>query len=406
MPLYSIGKKIVERYVNAGYTAYFAGGWVRDYLMKHPSDDIDIVTNAPVEVTESLFAKTIPVGISFGIIVIVEEGHPFEVATFRKESDHKDGRRPGKIEPATPEEDAKRRDFTINGMFFDPLTETLYDYVNGRSDLQKEIIRAIGNPSDRFLEDRLRMIRAIRYAARFGFAIDPLTIEAILEHKEELFPSVAVERIYQELIKMAKFPRFDEALLLLYKFGLLSIIFPSLPNLSLEELEKNLSLLPSFPPSAPLISKLYELFPTASLEEKLALCDYFKLSKNDRVFTTTYEALKTQKPSEAYDWAELYALPHLETALEILALKHPPSWKEEHLLRKQHLAPHILRIQQHKTLVTAHHLETRGIKPGKEMGLLLKQAERLAVNQNLTTPEEVLPLLFKNFSKEAPSKNL
>src|SRR5690348_7960761 len=129
MPTTSIATKVVKRLANAGHIAYFAGGWVRDFLMKQPSDDIDIATSASIDQTCSLFPKTIPVGVAFGIVIVVEEGHQFEVATFRKDRGYIDGRRPTGIDPATPKEDAQRRDFTINGMFFDPLEEKIYDFV-------------------------------------------------------------------------------------------------------------------------------------------------------------------------------------------------------------------------------------------------------------------------------------
>jgi poly(A) polymerase len=200
---FALAKQIVQTLVKAGFTTYFAGGWVRDYLMNHPSDDIDIATGAPVDVIQNLFPKTIPVGLAFGIVIVVVEEHQFEVATFRKEKGYVDGRRPTHIESATPEEDALRRDFTINGLFWDPLTETLYDYVEGQKDLRSGIIRAIGDPHARFLEDRLRMIRAVRYSTRFNFSIEIETYQAILTHAKSLFPSVAIERIWQEFHKMA-----------------------------------------------------------------------------------------------------------------------------------------------------------------------------------------------------------
>src|SRR3990167_6673565 len=123
----AIARRIVERLKEKGFIAYFAGGWVRDFLMKHPSDDIDIATTASVEEVRALFEKTIPVGIAFGIVIVVEEGHPFEVATFRKERGYLDGRRPTKVEPASPQEDAQRRDFTINGLFYAPTTDDNHD---------------------------------------------------------------------------------------------------------------------------------------------------------------------------------------------------------------------------------------------------------------------------------------
>lgn len=235
---FALAKQIVQTLVKAGFTTYFAGGWVRDYLMNHPSDDIDIATEAPVDVIQKIFPKTIPVGLAFGIVIVVVEGHQFEVATFRKEKAYVDGRRPTHVESATPEEDALRRDFTINGLFWDPLTKTLYDYVEGQKDLTLGIIRAIGDPHARFLEDRLRMIRAVRYSTRFNFTIEIETDQAIIAHAKSLFPSVAIERVWQEFHKIARFGKLDISFLELYRLGLLTTIFPELQKLKLQELEK------------------------------------------------------------------------------------------------------------------------------------------------------------------------
>ncbi|HSX13482.1 MAG TPA: CCA tRNA nucleotidyltransferase, partial [Chlamydiales bacterium] len=216
---------IIDTLTKAGYIAYYAGGWVRDLLLQHESDDIDIATNAPPETIQALFPHTVPLGIAFGIVLVIVEHHQYEVATFRRDVDYADGRRPTKIEFATAIEDAKRRDFTINGMFYDPLQNQILDYVEGQADLKKKIIRAIGNPHERIKEDRLRMIRAIRLACRFNFTIEPQTQEAIRFHAKEIFPAVAIERIYQELTKGHDFKKLPEMLLELHSFGLLETIF-------------------------------------------------------------------------------------------------------------------------------------------------------------------------------------
>src|SRR3989338_2628829 len=136
-------RQIVETLAKAGFVAYYAGGWVRDFLLNHPSDDIDIATNAPPETIQALFPHTVPIGLAFGIILVIIDGKQYEVATFRQDLAYKDGRRPTKIAFATAIEDAKRRDFTINGMFFDPLKEEVLDYVSGKTDLENQVIRAI-----------------------------------------------------------------------------------------------------------------------------------------------------------------------------------------------------------------------------------------------------------------------
>src|SRR3990167_3399243 len=144
---------IIETLAKAGFVAYYAGGWVRDLLLNHPSDDIDIATNAPPETIQALFPHTVPIGIAFGIVLVIIDGHQYEVATFRQDLDYHDGRRPSRVEFTTAIHDAKRRDFTINGMFYDPLKDEILDYVNGRADLEKKVIRAIGNPHERIKED-------------------------------------------------------------------------------------------------------------------------------------------------------------------------------------------------------------------------------------------------------------
>ena len=405
MPQLATATRIVKKLASAGHIAYFAGGWVRDFLMHRSSDDIDIATSASVEEVAKHFPKTIPVGIAFGIIIVVEEGHQFEVATFRTDEPTLDGRRPQGIKPATPKEDAQRRDFTINGLFYDPLTDTLYDYVGGKADIEKGIIKAIGNPHDRFLEDRLRMMRAVRYSTRFNFPIDPSTISAILDHAKSLFPSVAIERVFLEFKKMSLFSHFDQGLILLHKLGLLPTIFPDLSNLSIEEIEKRLLPLQHFPKNAPTIAELLELFPNDSLDKLIKLCEYLKLSNPDKQLVQYLHHAKTllrmpkdwQENLELIEWAHLYANPHASLAIDIMAAHLPSSEKtsflEEHATRRSVLEKAITRIQSHHPLLSAEHLIQAGISPGKHLGLLLKEAEKLSVNHNLEDPQEVLALL-------------
>jgi poly(A) polymerase len=263
---------IVKKLVRAGFIAYFAGGWVRDHVMGHDSADIDIATSAaPLEIMD-LFPNTILVGLAFGVVIVVIEGHQFEVATFRKDLHYINGRKPEGIELSTPEEDALRRDFTINGLFYDPLEHIIHDYVHGIEDIKKGIIRTIGNPHERFFEDRLRMLRAFRFSARFGFAIDPVTQQAIKENANKFFPAVAMERVWQEFNKMASYPRFDQAIVEMHRLELLDEIFPELRGLHLKELRHFVSAYAHFPKSCPTILYLMELFPALSLEQKISNC--------------------------------------------------------------------------------------------------------------------------------------
>lgn len=399
---------VVKKLQDAGHTAYFAGGWVRDYLMKHPSDDIDIATSASVEQVQSLFTKTIPVGVAFGIVIVVEEGHQFEVATFRKDRGYVDGRRPIGIDPATPQEDAQRRDFTINGLFFDPIQQKIYDFVGGEKDIKRGVIRAIGNPQERFSEDRLRMMRAVRYSTRFNFPIESDTLQAILSQAETLLPAVAMERVWQEFKKMSQFSHFDTGLITLHQLRLLPTIFPKLSGLPVEEIQKRVLPIERFPQGAPPIAQLLELFPNSSLEDLLNLCDYLKLSRADKEFVEFYHRAlhllsfpdRWKEKLEPVEWAYFYANPHSEVVLRIVAARFSRSdsekFIEDHTKQRQLLKQPILRIQTQNPLVRADHLAAEGIKPGKTMGLLLKEAERISVNQGIENQQTIIEILKKS----------
>ena len=189
---------VIQKLVDAGYQAVIAGGWVRDKIMGVESNDIDIATNATPDQVEALFEKTIPVGKSFGVVNVIEDSIEYEVATFRKDSAESDGRRPDSVTFGTMEEDSKRRDFTINGMFYNPIKDEIIDYVGGQKDIKDGIIRFIGNPLDRINEDRLRMLRAVRFAIKFDFIIET---DFISKHGHKIF-DISYERIRDELVKM------------------------------------------------------------------------------------------------------------------------------------------------------------------------------------------------------------
>lgn len=397
---YNAALSVVRHLTKAGHTAYFAGGWVRDFLLRHPSDDIDIATSAPVEAIQALFPKTIPVGIAFGIIIVVFEGHSFEVATFRSDLDYIDGRRPTGYVAASAEEDAQRRDFTINGMFYDPHHERVLDYVGGRADLEAGTIRAIGKAETRFAEDRLRMIRAIRYASRFGFAIEDETAAAIQSHAQDLFPSVAIERVWNELVKMGPL---RGPLVMLAEYGLLGVIFPELAALPPSDIAERCRPLDRFPQHAPPIALILELFPNASAKERLDLCLYLKLSRADQAFVEAYTTILPYIRGELQwgkrEWAHAYANPHFETllAIHLAHIDHPEPAQKHHADVMHALAEPIRRIREGDPLVTAGHLAERGVEPGPEMGRLLKEAERLSIEEGLQTPDAVIRRLLTNW---------
>lgn len=164
--------EIARRLQQSGYEAYFVGGCVRDFILEKDSSDYDIVTSAlPNQVIE-LFPHTVTIGAKFGVVAVVMENHPYEVATFRSDDVYEDGRHPSNVKFSSAKEDVFRRDFTINGLLMDPTRGEIFDYVNGRADIERKIIRTIGDPDSRFSEDYLRMLRAIRFTANLGFEIE------------------------------------------------------------------------------------------------------------------------------------------------------------------------------------------------------------------------------------------
>jgi poly(A) polymerase len=213
---------------NNGFEAVFAGGCVRDELLGRTPKDYDIATNALPDEVEALFPRTVPIGKAFGVIAVVNGRQTVEVATFRREAGTVDGRHPKTVAFCAAREDALRRDFTINGMFRDPVSNTLHDYVGGRNDLKKRVVAAIGDPEERFREDHLRMLRAIRFSHTLGFTLDSATESAILM-LAPLISRISAERIEQELTRiLTESLRPGDALKHLLEINLLEHILPEL----------------------------------------------------------------------------------------------------------------------------------------------------------------------------------
>ncbi|MCZ2075560.1 MAG: CCA tRNA nucleotidyltransferase [Bryobacteraceae bacterium] len=221
-----LAANIVRTLRQSGYSAYLVGGCVRDLLLGIEPKDLDVATNATPSDVLRLFPRAQPVGAHFGVILVPENGAKVEVATFRSDHAYHDGRRPGRVEFETdPKRDVLRRDFTINAMLMDPDTKEVLDFVGGRQDLESGIIRAIGEPEQRFREDHLRMLRAIRFSARFNFAIDENTMRA-MESLAPLIRHVSAERVRDELTRMLTEGGARRAFELLDGSGLLTQVLP------------------------------------------------------------------------------------------------------------------------------------------------------------------------------------
>lgn len=223
---------IVEKLQKKGYQAYWAGGCVRDMLLGITPKDFDIATSAKPEEIEALgeegmFDKTIPVGKKFGVVSVIVNGHYFEIATFRSDASSSDGRRPDAIIFTDAEEDARRRDFTINAMFYDPIADKIYDYVGGQKDLDEKLIRFIGDPETRIKEDYLRILRAIRMKNTFQFQYHPETYKAIKKNAEYV-TQISAERIADELNKMILSPHPRTAFEEMEDTGVLQMLMPEM----------------------------------------------------------------------------------------------------------------------------------------------------------------------------------
>lgn len=221
---------IAARLRERGHIAYFAGGSVRDLLRGVAPKDIDIATDATPAEVQKIFQRTYAVGAHFGVIVVLQDEMQFEVATFRSDGAYVDGRRPAEVHYSTPQEDAARRDFTINGMFFDPVAEEVIDFVGGRADLAAGVIRAIGDPAQRFAEDRLRLLRAVRFATTLEFQIDPATWEALVQNAPAI-TEISAERIREELVRIFMSPHRVRGWDLLDASGLMRVVLPELETL-------------------------------------------------------------------------------------------------------------------------------------------------------------------------------
>ncbi len=224
--------RIVKELKDKGHAAYFVGGAVRDALLGKSLKDIDIATSAKPDEIVALFPRTHLIGAAFGIVNVVVDDHPYEVATFREERDYLDGRHPETVKYTdNPELDAQRRDFTINGLFLDPLEDRVLDFVGGVEDLRRGQLRAIGDADARMREDYLRMLRAVRFAARFDFELCPDVVEAIKRHAGKA-ATLSAERVRDELTKTFTGPHADKALRTLSDTGLLGVVLPEVEALN------------------------------------------------------------------------------------------------------------------------------------------------------------------------------
>lgn len=398
--------EVVHRLRDAGYQALFAGGCVRDMLLGLEPHDFDVATDARPEEVQRLFRRTLAVGASFGVIEVLgprgEDGKPLrvQVSTFRAEGPYSDGRHPDSVVFTTAEGDASRRDFTINGLFYDPIAAQVIDYVGGRRDLQERVLRAIGNPRERFAEDKLRMLRAVRFAARFELTIEPETLAAIREMAPQI-SVVSAERIAEELRRMLTDVHRARAMSLMWDAGLVPAILPELVPLrelpdesgkgSLwDHLMRVLDLLrdPSFPLACG--SLLHHLQPDAAD----AICRRLRLSNDERQRVTWlvqhHDYLRDAFNLRISKLKTILAHPGIRDLLELhWADAEADGRSTEHVAFCERLLEQWSEAELNPPpLITGDDLIRLGLKPGPLFRVLLEKVREAQLEGRVKTHDE------------------
>jgi len=371
--------QVVKQLREAGFESLWAGGCVRDQLLGRIPQDYDIATNARPEQVRELFGhrRTLAIGAAFGVIGVLgpRSQPPIEVATFRSDGAYVDGRRPEGVTYTTAEEDALRRDFTINGMFFDPVDEKVIDYVGGQQDLEQGILRAIGDPLARFSEDKLRMLRAVRFATTFGFQIEEPTLQAICEMAQEV-NVVSAERIGGELRRLLVHAFRKLGLELLRETKLLKPLIPELATLSeqdapsWQQILQNLDRLQSDSLAAAFAALLFEL-QQPDLVGQLGRRFRFTNKEIDRA-TWLVRSLSRLAEAEPLPWPQLQRLLIHDGSADLVVLADAvlgsdhPSVEE---YRRQLALP--AEILNPAPLLTGDDLIAHGVQPGPHFAALL-----------------------------------
>ena len=432
---------VVRRLRDAGYQALWAGGCVRDLLLGQSPSDYDVATSAsPEQVMDVFRHRTVPVGAAFGVVRVrspLNDGDEVEVATFRSDGAYIDGRRPESVVFSSPELDAARRDFTINGMFLDPLTGELIDYVNGQADLNAGILRAIGDPAARFQEDKLRLIRAVRFAARFGLTIEPATRAALVAMVNQI-NVVSVERIAQELRRMLVHTSRVQAMELALETGLVAAVLPPVvlmkgifqgkPYQPEGDLWDHTMLVLKFLPPEPsftlaFAALLHDVGKPATLSNHNArqtfhnheqvgrqiaerICRHLKLSNTERERITWlveyHQYLGEAKRLREAKLKRIMAQPGIEELLALHRADALASFGECHQIE---YCEYYLRVQptgpiNPPPLVTGHDLVRHGLSPGSHFSTILDQVREAQLDRVVNSKREALEWLDRRLAAQ------
>lgn len=431
--------RIVRELRQAGHSAYLAGGCVRDLILGREPADYDVATSAIPQEVMRLFPQTYAVGAQFGVVLVPvrsdgaegRDNYAIEVATFRSDGAYSDGRHPDQVQFSSDARlDVQRRDFTINGLLLDPISQEVLDYVAGREDLERRIIRAIGDPHQRFAEDKLRMLRALRFAARFDYAIDPATFRAIRDLGSQIH-QVSRERIRDEILKMLTEGRARRAFELLDEAGLLERVLPEIKRMQGVQQPPQfhpegdvwihtLMLIENLPPNCPRTLALGVLLhdvgkpPTfrvapdrirfdshAEVGTRMAeeICRRFRLSNEETeqvcALVANHMRFGDVKRMKSSTLKRFLRLPGFEEHLELHRLDCLASHRDLSLYEfaKEKLYSTPPEQIRPTPLITGDDLIEAGYKPGPEFKTLLIAVEDAQLDGSITTKEEALSLV-------------
>lgn len=387
-PMYLAAASVVRRLQSEGHAAMLAGGCVRDMLMGETPSDYDVATSAPPQEVTRIYRRARQVGVQFGVVLVRAEGFQFEVATFRRDLDYHDGRRPSAVAFTDAREDALRRDFTINGMFYDPAKQEIVDYVGGKEDLTRRVIRAIGEPERRFREDHLRLMRAIRFAARLDFSIEPATWAALVAHAPEIV-RISPERVREELEAMLTHPRRASAFAQLVDSELLLYLWSRAQD-TFSRAESIRRVLAALPGDASFPLALATFFLGAYPDDAAASCEALRCSNETKRIVTwliaNEAALDDPAAVTSADLKLLMANPAFEDLLRLLAARlmardlPPAAWetvsRRAAAIPPQDVAP--------PPLLTGHDLAAWGIPQGPLYREVLDRVYYSQLNGELT----------------------
>ncbi len=408
MPLAVYAKKqrrfavdVVRKLREAGFTAYWAGGCVRDLLLNRRPKDYDVATDATPPQIRELFGRrrTLAIGAAFGVITVLgpNGAGQIEVATFRRDTTYSDGRHPDSVAFSSARDDSLRRDFTVNGMFYDPLEDRVIDFVGGREDLRRGLIRAIGDPDQRIAEDKLRMLRAVRFTATFDFELEARTRDAIRRRAAEICV-VSAERIADEMRKILTGPNRARAVRLLLDTGLAAVLLPEMicgdgqgeqdAVAVFEHLED-----PSFPLA--LAALLPRRVPPAEAEQ---VCRRWRLSnkETDRV-RWLVEHRDAFRGAPRKRWSEVQPILTAEGAVDLMALGEAEArigwgdWEDLAWCRAQYRRPR--RELDPPPLLAGHDLKRHGLPPGPIYSMVLDRVRRAQLDEEISNREEALQLV-------------